>query len=441
MAPLSNDYTLTVRQGPERAKVTGPKEKERKPVDPPPIVQLYIRDPLDTAQNYLQSPYLFMCANLCNADLDNQTPLASQDVLSGTLVSSLHRLKDVDNTDGGFFVFGDLKRPVSSSLRSDELQPALEDSLPSTHYSTALQPQRTPTGMYSNRYSSLGEPAAKRQRVSTDLSDRLLYDSERFSQRSSMDQRNSFGAYAARDPTANMFSPAYSQGAHSVMSNMSDYSYGHQRTNSSNTSSPFVSPHTDISSHSWPSTNMFYQPTVKDTSFTYPHGQFSELQPNRPSQLAEPFMRHRGHNFSNRLPVNNTFSFSRSQEPEVSGSGIGGQVTRSFAPSSHFSDPSSRLPSNENIGENQSPGRQYPATPMSNVLPPLESTISSNQSRGSLQQALPNNVLPSIETPNLLSGPNHSEQEQAQDDFDSNDGYDPAPFSFPIPNQKRSDHG
>lgn len=27
MAPLSDDYTLTIRQGPERAKVAGPKEK------------------------------------------------------------------------------------------------------------------------------------------------------------------------------------------------------------------------------------------------------------------------------------------------------------------------------------------------------------------------------------------------------------------------------
>lgn len=131
MAPLSDDYTLLVRQGPERAKVAGPKEKgwwktttspatdtdlllERKPVDPPPIVQLHIRDPLDPAQwviqvhpyfsgsdgfrNYLQSPYLFMCANLCNADSDHETQLVSQSVLSGTLVSSLHRLKDTDNS-------------------------------------------------------------------------------------------------------------------------------------------------------------------------------------------------------------------------------------------------------------------------------------------------------------------------------------------------------
>lgn len=67
MAPFSDDYTLTIRQGPERARVADKKEKgerellatylagvdlvlERKPVDPPPIVQLHIRDPTDPAQ-------------------------------------------------------------------------------------------------------------------------------------------------------------------------------------------------------------------------------------------------------------------------------------------------------------------------------------------------------------------------------------------------------
>lgn len=71
MRERSNAYTLTVRQGPERAKAfAGPKEKgeallvrldqhplttsapsaDRKPVDPPPIIQLQIMDPQDPAQ-------------------------------------------------------------------------------------------------------------------------------------------------------------------------------------------------------------------------------------------------------------------------------------------------------------------------------------------------------------------------------------------------------
>lgn len=37
--------------------------------------------------------------------------------LAGSLVSSLHRLKDVDNKDGGFFVFGDISVKVQGTFR------------------------------------------------------------------------------------------------------------------------------------------------------------------------------------------------------------------------------------------------------------------------------------------------------------------------------------
>ncbi|KAF3930911.1 hypothetical protein ABW19_dt0206664 [Dactylella cylindrospora] len=117
----SDDYELYIRQGPERARVAGTKEKDRKPVDPPPIIQLKIRDASDPQQNYLQSPYYFMCTNLYPAtetpkDTGSTTSSYNQ-ALAGTLVSSLHRLKDIDNTDGGFFVFGDLSVKVEGQFR------------------------------------------------------------------------------------------------------------------------------------------------------------------------------------------------------------------------------------------------------------------------------------------------------------------------------------
>ncbi|KAI8393776.1 velvet factor-domain-containing protein [Radiomyces spectabilis] len=48
-----------------------------------------------------------MVANLIPCDASAVT-LPSQDLFSGSAVSSLYRLRDVDDTDGGFFVFGDL---------------------------------------------------------------------------------------------------------------------------------------------------------------------------------------------------------------------------------------------------------------------------------------------------------------------------------------------
>ncbi|KAI9765568.1 MAG: hypothetical protein M1840_007257 [Geoglossum simile] len=114
---LSEDYELHIRQGPERARVAGVKEKDRKPVDPPPIIQLRIKDDSDPAQNYLQSPYYFMCCNLYDPIHEQPATSAPHTALAGTLVSSLHRLKDVDNSDGGFFVFGDLSVKLEGDYR------------------------------------------------------------------------------------------------------------------------------------------------------------------------------------------------------------------------------------------------------------------------------------------------------------------------------------
>ena len=71
MLSPSEAYELNIRQEPERARVAGIKEKgkvwrsesfgitclqgfklntDRKPVDPPPIIQLHIRNPSDPAQ-------------------------------------------------------------------------------------------------------------------------------------------------------------------------------------------------------------------------------------------------------------------------------------------------------------------------------------------------------------------------------------------------------
>ncbi|KAG0210087.1 hypothetical protein BGX33_005149 [Mortierella sp. NVP41] len=106
----SSKYVLTIRQQPQRAKVCGNKERDRRSIDPPPIVQIKLADPsTDKNKDYLQSPYLFMCCNLVHADDPNGEIVApAHRALAGTVVSSLNRLKDVDNSDGGFFVFGDI---------------------------------------------------------------------------------------------------------------------------------------------------------------------------------------------------------------------------------------------------------------------------------------------------------------------------------------------
>ena len=78
-------------------------------------------------RQFLQSPYLFMTCNLIPGDEGySGTHAIDQKGMCGTMVSSLHKLKDIDNKgtlivegrvstaaadrvlDGGFFVFGDV---------------------------------------------------------------------------------------------------------------------------------------------------------------------------------------------------------------------------------------------------------------------------------------------------------------------------------------------
>jgi hypothetical protein len=101
--------SLEIRQQPKEAllAVRG-KEKFRKPVDPPPILFLKVTPEGEPNVLYLQNPYIFVSVSLYKADKDEPIDSSPNDSLTGTLVSSLHRLKDIDNKDGGFFVFGDI---------------------------------------------------------------------------------------------------------------------------------------------------------------------------------------------------------------------------------------------------------------------------------------------------------------------------------------------
>lgn len=69
--------------------------------------------------DFCEGPYYFVTCSLLN---DDNTRAQSENSviknsLSGTLVSSLHRLKDQQNKDGGFFVFGDVSVKVEGTYR------------------------------------------------------------------------------------------------------------------------------------------------------------------------------------------------------------------------------------------------------------------------------------------------------------------------------------
>ncbi|SJX61010.1 related to velvet A protein [Sporisorium reilianum f. sp. reilianum] len=163
------EYQLTVREQPKQSRMCGVGEKaDRRPIDPAPIVQLRVIThdrPVrqsDTVENtpaappverrpghgptlprtpgvrrgfpvttalgdgwedkawYLENPYFFMYAMLCNAETDEELHLLNDGktrYTSGSCVSCLYHLKDIDGSHQGFFVFPDLSIRVEGRYR------------------------------------------------------------------------------------------------------------------------------------------------------------------------------------------------------------------------------------------------------------------------------------------------------------------------------------
>ncbi|KAJ3068049.1 hypothetical protein HK102_007273, partial [Quaeritorhiza haematococci] len=94
---------------------------DRRPVDPPPIIQLEINDEYGFDENaYLYNPYYFMYASIIAEHTEEELHLLRDGKTrstTGSIVSSLYRLKDNNNKDGAFFVFPDLSVRMEGSYR------------------------------------------------------------------------------------------------------------------------------------------------------------------------------------------------------------------------------------------------------------------------------------------------------------------------------------
>ncbi|RKP09101.1 velvet factor [Thamnocephalis sphaerospora] len=104
-------YKLTVVQQPFRARMCGFGEKDRRPVDPPPIVQLSVHDQFGREDDDLQrSPFFVLHPSPAvvapRRGIGNGRTTTR--VMMGTLVSSPNVLKDVNGNFGCFFCFPDL---------------------------------------------------------------------------------------------------------------------------------------------------------------------------------------------------------------------------------------------------------------------------------------------------------------------------------------------
>ncbi|KAJ5042964.1 uncharacterized protein L3040_004354 [Drepanopeziza brunnea f. sp. 'multigermtubi'] len=115
---IMSHQKLIIRQQPLQSK-TCAEDKDKSPIDPPPIVELKVDPRQDPAQGFLHSPYLLMtCSILPQSNQDQHSNTAR--AISGQLTSTLQRLKDSDApnaSDGAFFIFGDMQTRQAGIFR------------------------------------------------------------------------------------------------------------------------------------------------------------------------------------------------------------------------------------------------------------------------------------------------------------------------------------
>lgn len=134
----SKEIELIVRQQPREGLLAFEgKEKARKPIDPPPIVEIKVENEADPRKWFLHNPYLFVTCELIQVQTEEAAKTVDKKCgLVGTLTSSLYCLKDNRDggtesgkgasslrdqanryTDGGFFIFSDISGRVPGSHR------------------------------------------------------------------------------------------------------------------------------------------------------------------------------------------------------------------------------------------------------------------------------------------------------------------------------------
>ncbi|KAH7396592.1 velvet factor-domain-containing protein [Phaeosphaeria sp. MPI-PUGE-AT-0046c] len=103
-----HSVNVEIVQQPQQALIATNKGKTRKPIDPPAVLRLHVNSTADPSQQWMSNPFVFALCRLVSEDGSELERSNAQPHLIGAQTSSLCRLKDALNQEGGFFVFGDL---------------------------------------------------------------------------------------------------------------------------------------------------------------------------------------------------------------------------------------------------------------------------------------------------------------------------------------------
>ena len=124
-AAVPSTYSIRIRQQPIAARSCGYGERDRRVIDPPPIIQMSIEDPTSSPEeirNRLTHGYYVMHCTIWNEAGEEDMSSMPEDYrtqrrLMGTVVSSPFAGNDENNEYGCFFCFPDLSCRTPGSFR------------------------------------------------------------------------------------------------------------------------------------------------------------------------------------------------------------------------------------------------------------------------------------------------------------------------------------
>ena len=290
--------------------------------------------------------------------------------------------------------------PPTESPHGQSHQPSVE------YQSMGLQSQHEQAGGYAG--SGYDEQPYKRQRMLSDTMTRSGYDQDqRLSQRSFIQSRDSYGHYSPRDPLAAARGSYYPQTAlQTTATPMTEYSFGHQRNNSSSASSPFVSPRSEYPSYGFSASNTLYQQPQRAQAYQYPQTQYT-ARPTVP-ELAQAIPSYRSPLAAVSSHIDQPRTYLRSLDTEDQ-SLLERNYHMTSRPEYQNTQPQPLINYDR---PGQPPARTLPAPAqgLNSVLPPLQSTLPSSQPRRDPVLSYPNGGAPNTEGNSQFASTNQSMQ-------------------------------
>ena len=230
-------------------------------------------------------------------------------------------------------------------------------------------------------------PPHKRQKMSVDLARRPAYDQEQQLAQRSAQYRDSFNQYFPREYGSTNRGLYFSQPTPSAPgSAVADLTFGHQRTNSSSTSSSFISPRNDYpylpnALYQQPMRDPSYQLSFRDQYYQHAGSQFTGAPSRQVPQLAQPVPTYRTAASSIPSQSEQLRSYPRPYEGDENPSSerLYG-ITQPTSRPDYFSSQHSSTGYDRPL---QSLARTLPDPSQSStsVLPPLQSNGTSSQTR------------------------------------------------------------